>query len=363
MADNFEEKNSIERTTIIEKCDSCGSDMEFDPEKTCLKCNHCGATKSIGGTPASEIFFDGGVEDDNSNWASGLTTYRCDNCGATTTFEGYDIAPKCPFCSATNVVKEEDLPGMKPNAILPFTRTKQQAVDSCLKWIKRKKLAPNKLRKNFTVNKMEGVYLPCFTFDSRVHCYYTARLGYRKTKVVVRDGKRFTETYTEWQIVSGKINKNYDDLLIEAADQINQKELDKIMPFDTYNSTSFDTQFLAGFKATRYNRSLNSCWNTAKAIIDDDIKRDIVSRHHADEVGYINLNTFHNDTSYKYVLVPVYMCNYIYKGKKFGFLVNGRTGKVGGKIPYSPWKITGIVFAVLAVIAIIAVVVIKLNLV
>ena len=62
-------------------------------------------------------------------------------------------------------------------------------------------------------------------------------------------------------------------------------------------------------------------------------------RHHADRVENVCINTAHHDVTYKYLMLPVWMSHYEYKNESYHFMVNGQTGKVGGKTPYSIWRV------------------------
>ena len=59
-------------------------------------------------------------------------------------------------------------------------------------------------------------------------------------------------------------------------------------------------------------------------------------------------NTFSNET-FKHVLLPIWISSYRYKDEIYRFLVNGQTGEVTGK---APWSIFKIVLAVILVIGI-----------
>jgi hypothetical protein len=55
--------------------------------------------------------------------------------------------------------------------------------------------------------------------------------------------------------------------------------------------------------------------------------------------------------TFKHVLVPIWLLTYNYGAAVFQVIVNGYTGKIAGRYPYSPWKIVGLVLlAILAVI-------------
>ena len=64
-------------------------------------------------------------------------------------------------------------------------------------------------------------------------------------------------------------------------------------------------------------------------------------RHHwnADRSDSIKFSTIYSNITYKYLLVPVWISSFKYKDKVYQFVVNGQTGKVGGKSPVSAWRV------------------------
>jgi hypothetical protein len=61
--------------------------------------------------------------------------------------------------------------------------------------------------------------------------------------------------------------------------------------------------------------------------------------------------------TFKHVLVPVWLLTYNFGSRAFQVIVNGYTGQIAGKYPYSVWKIVLLVMLVIVV----AIVVISLN--
>ena len=55
------------------------------------------------------------------------------------------------------------------------------------------------------------------------------------------------------------------------------------------------------------------------------------------------------DPAYKYVVLPLWQSSFKFGGKEYHFMVNGETGKVGGKYPISALKVI-IVIAIIVVI-------------
>ncbi len=322
------------------KCESCGSNMVFDPESQTLECPYCGAKLTFTSNElAKELDLLNGlsvVED----WAEdGTNVFECDNCSAKVVLNVDETAKTCPFCGTAHVRKTEELAGLKPNALIPFSITDDDALSLSKEWAKKRLFAPREFKKKLRAENVKGVYSPCFTFDSNTTSYYEGRIGKTYTRTVGSGKNRRTQTYVVWRNISGVYNHVFDDTLITAGSKLNQSKLDKISPFNTGDSKEYEKKYMLGFMAYHYDDSLENCWEKAKNIMDAKIKRGILSRYVYDRVAYLNVSTSHADARYKYVMLPVYVGNYSYKSKLYNFYVNGVSGKVFGKTPKSPLKI------------------------
>lgn len=343
--------NSIENDKIFDvnseeidaesiKCSGCGSNMVFNPESQTLECPHCGTRQEFG----SDIF---AVEQDildgfekANQWLSSETTvFECDNCSAKVVLGAGETAKSCPFCGTAHVRKTEELAGVKPNAVIPFSITGETALDFSKKWAKKRFFAPRQFKKNLCAENVKGVYSPCFTFDSSTTSFYEGRIGRTYTRTVGSGKNKRVETYTVWRNISGVYNHAFDDLLISAGSKLNQGKLDKISPFNTTASKEYDKKYMLGFMAYHYDESLENCWKDAKDKMDARIRRGVLSNYVYDKVAYLNISTTHTDVKFKYVMLPVYVGNFSYKKKLYNFYVNGSTGKVFGKTPKSALKI------------------------
>ncbi|MBR2449251.1 MAG: hypothetical protein IKB30_03915 [Clostridia bacterium] len=338
LRENFD---GVEAQTETVKCSSCGSNMVFNPETQTLECPHCGTTKSFGNVGmAGELDLRAGLYGGNRWTAEEAVVFGCDNCGAKVVLKQGETAASCPFCGTAHVRKTEELAGVKPNALIPFAFDGKKAIELSKAWAKKRFFAPRKFKKNVDADHVKGVYAPCFTFDSKTTSYYEGRIGQTRTRTVGSGKNRRTQTYTVWRNICGTFDFNYDDLLITAGSKFGQRELNKISPFDTNNSRTYEEEYLLGFMAYHYDSELSDCWSRAKKDIDADLRRRILSQYVHDKVAYLNVSTSHADVTYKYVMLPVYVGNYNFKSKLYNFFVNGSTGKVWGKTPKSPLKIT-----------------------
>lgn len=333
------------------RCESCGNFLHYDPDTGKLKCDHCGSMYDIKSVPpAIELTYTADSETEFEDWGGEVKSIRCKSCGAVSVLDRYQTAVKCPFCGAPNIAEIDDVPGLKPNAVLPFKVSAEKARATYAKWLKNKWFAPFNLRKKAKTQAMGGVYIPCFTFDCGTATAYQIRYGKHYTVTVGSGKNRRVETRTRWYVDSGIIDATFDDVQVEASTYITQENLHKIGGFDTGNSVRYHSQFIAGYSAERYDRGLDSCWEQASEEIGKKIKQQIIARYSADEIDYVRMNTSYRDQTYKYVLAPIWTINYDYEKKGYGCVINGRNNRIVGKYPKSPWKI-GITAIVLAAAA------------
>lgn len=359
IQDNTFDKSDATVDTDIVKCESCGSVMTFDPDTQDLVCGHCGRKESFEkNNNVQEIELSEALKV-KETWGTETSISRCENCGGEVVLEKKVVATECPFCGTSHVVLTKEIAGIKPNAVIPFLVGEEKAAESCKKWSKRRVFAPSKFKKSFSPQNIKGVYTPCFTFDSNTASVYSGRLGQRRTRTVGSGKNRRTETYTHWFRVSGSFQKFFDDILIAAGKNITQKVVNKVSPFAKEKGCVYENKFLHGFMANHYSKDINSSWGEAKRLMDAEIRRQILRKHNADVVDYLNISTNHHNVTYKYVLMPVYVGNYTFHKKVYNIYVNGSTAKVYGKAPVSPLRVGILVAIILALFAGLALLVMK----
>ena len=326
--------------TEVVKCLSCGSNMVFQPESQMLYCEHCGTKQSFASDLRAEELDIRTALTAGRNWDTERTVvFACDNCNAKIVLQKNETATFCPFCGTAHAKKSNELAGLKPNALIPFSFGLEKAIELSKSWAKKRFFAPQNFKKNLNSNNVRGVYAPCFTFDSNTASYYEGRLGETRTRTVGYGKNRRVQTYTVWYHVRGTYNMSYDDILISSGTKFSQEQLNKIAPYNTNDGKVYEESYLLGFMAYHYDVELNDCWQKAKNMVDKNIRRGILSKYCYDKVAYLNISTAHSNVTYKYVMLPVYVGNFRYKKKLFNFYVNGSTGKVHGKTPKSFWKI------------------------
>lgn len=335
--------------TSVIKCTGCGADMVYSPEKSRLVCPYCSRERTIQklNTHRRDFF----QEKDSFVVDTSSVSYLCPNCGGEVELDSFETAKKCPFCGATNIIKKENIKGMKPDAIIPFKISKDAAYQSGKNWLKKRFFAHKKFKKDFKADNITGVYIPSFNFSATTFSHYNGTLG-KHYYVTVGSGKdQRTEQKTRWFPVSGSYSRYFDNVTIEASQQLDQKEMNKILPYDPTMIEGYTYEYVAGFSSERYNESIESCFEKAQNQMGDVIRQEILSKYDYDVVGDFDVHTTYDPVTFNYVLLPMWIFGCKFKEKLYKFIVNGLTGKSYGKYPKSAPKILSMVLLGLGVLA------------
>jgi LSD1 subclass zinc finger protein len=336
-------------------CKNCNAKLVFAPGSTSLKCEYCGTENEI------EIKEEEIEEQDFNAMLDQLASsdemveqavVKCNGCGAETTLDPNVTADTCAFCGTPLVLSEGTTCSLiKPKSLLPFKVERQEARKLFKKWISKLWFAPNGIKKYARqLEKLAGMYIPHWTYDSDTNTYYTGQRGdnYTETESYTDSNGETKErrvTKTDWTYVSGNVYQFFDDVLVVASLSLPTKYMRKLEPWDLENLVPFDPKFLSGFKSESYQVDLKEGLKEAEKTMEKTIRKLIKKDIGGDKQRISTLNIQHNDLKFKHLLLPVWISSYRFKGKVYRFMVNARTGEVQGERPYSFWKIF---FAVLA---------------
>ncbi len=338
-------------------CDECGADMRFSPAQSKLICGHCGNEEETGDpNPWSKTIREldlhaalsaelPEVEMEETRVSS------CPNCGAQVEFSPDIHASECPFCATPVVTDTGTHRHIKPKGVLPFQLDEPAAHSAMNDWLGKLWFAPNGLQE-YARNgrKLDGIYVPYWTFDAQTRSRYTGQRGtYYYITVRGPDGKSKRVRKIRWRNVSGNVQRFFDDVLVLASKSLPKRYTDGLAPWGLSALEPYSPHFLAGFRAEGYQVELPDGFDEACDIMDAQIRRDIKFDIGGDQQRIASVNTQMTEETFKHVLLPVWMAAYKYKGKSYRFVVNGQSGRVQGERPWSAIKITLAVIAGLAV--------------
>lgn len=322
------------------KCKSCGSNLIFSPKHNALHCKNCGNLYNIETDSNFEIHhFETVISnvDNHHEWAEQNKMLKCKDCGAEIILDKYEYSSTCSYCGSSVVSKLEELPGLKPDAIIPFKFDGHDAMLRFNENIKKKWFIPNGFKKKVPTSDITGTYIACFSFNANTTSAYSGVFAYDES---YEDFDGNTKTRTRYVTVSGLHTADFKNILVESNQHITDSELNNIRPFNFEETKAFNQDFLKGYIVEHYNEDANTCFDIAKAKMINQIKQSLLQKHKCTRIEQINLDIEYKNKSYSYYLLPVYLFIYKYKEKTYKTIMNGQNGKLGSNVPRSATKIT-----------------------
>lgn len=330
-------------------CDTCGSDMRFDPAAQQLTCDHCGNTQPLEGlgergTALAEIDYRAALGGLDEAEMEETRVTSCPNCGAQVTFDGAVHSTECPFCATPVVTDTGTHRQIKPQAVLPFFLAERDGKKAMTDWLGRLWFAPNGLQEFARKGrKLEGIYVPYWTYDADTKSKYRGQRGtvYYESETVTRNGKstQVRRQKVRWTAVAGRVARFFDDVLVLGSRSLPKRYTDGLAPWDLTALSPYTPEILAGFRAEGYTVTLEEGLGEARSIMDRRIERDVRFDIGGDRQRIADIQTQVKDVTFKHILLPVWMAVYKYRGKTYRFVINGQSGRVQGERPWSAIKI------------------------
>ncbi|NNE28209.1 MAG: hypothetical protein HKN16_01140 [Saprospiraceae bacterium] len=341
-------------------CPSCGSQLKYSASQKQISCDHCGYHEDI--NPESDQVVEktlDGVGEEALNFVPeqfDKAVYHCQNCGSNIMVEPERVKMRCGFCGSDKVNAEAyDHKFIQPVGIIPFYVSLDQAQELFEKWIQKGLFHPTKLGRRAAVENLHGVYVPFWTYDAHSESDWSGQAGYyyHETRMVRINGRMQQQQVQKirWQHKSGHLSHFFDDILVVASSSIPQPMVEKILPFRLEEVVNFDPRLMIGWEAEVYQTEVDQGYLKADQIMDYKIRHMCSAQLGGDTQRNLYVNSEKSDQTYKHIILPVWICSYIYQNKVYRFLVNGQTGRVYGQKPLSWIKIA---FAVLLFLAFIA---------
>ncbi len=319
-------------------CTSCGARFSFAPGTDSMRCEFCGEENAIPAGADSRVeesdfaTFVKQLEGKLETWEQ--EEVRCEKCGAEQKLEEGLFAAHCAFCGAGIVSKGYAHRQVRPSALVPFRVDRHHAQNSFRNWIRRRWLAPNDLKRYAKSDaSLTGVYLPFWTYDCRTFTDYEGARGTKRDKSV------------SWTSVSGSIEHFHDDVVVLASKTPPEDLAGSLLEWDTSKLVPYQPEFVSGFRAEAYQAGLAQSYPAARKRIDAHIERLIRREIGGDEQRIDSAHTNYADTTFKHVLMPVWISAYRYRDQVYRFIVNGQTGSTSGQSPLSWVKVTLLVIA------------------
>ncbi len=342
------------------KCPCCDGAIEFDSSTQKMKCPYCSTEFAVSDLQAYSDALSGKTED-NMQWDSaagnqwqpgeteGMRIYTCNTCGGEIVADENTSASECPFCGNPVVMTGQFTGDLKPDLVIPFKLDKKAAISALNKHYGGKKLLPKVFKDQNRIKEIKGLYVPVWLFaaDAQGHVQYKA------SRVRTWSDSRYNYTETSYFNVVRGGSLGFENVPVDGSTKMDDALMESIEPFNIAEAVDFQTAYLAGYLADKYDVDSESSIQRANERIKQSIEEAFVSTVQ----GYTTVTptttniSLANGTA-KYALYPVWMLTTQWNGQKYTFAMNGQTGKLVGDLPIDKgalrrWQfgVTGVVGA------------------
>lgn len=323
------------------KCPNCTAPLKYVAWKDRLECEYCYGEFSVReiealyGTP-EEAAARESTEDLWGEGAEEMRAYSCPSCGAALICEATTAATDCPYCGNHAIIPAQFAGVKRPDYVLPFKLTKEQAVAALKRSCKHRLLIPKEFAKKQCLKAIKGVYVPFWLFDD---CAIVSMNFDGQTIVSTQYGKQ-EEIVTRHYDVRREGQVEFVRVPADGSCSMPDDFMDAIEPYDYSALKPFSMAYLPGYLADRADVAPEAAYRRASRRMEKTAKEVIRSTVHGyDEVedGFYSVKLSRRRTDY--ALLPVWLMRAEYENHEYMFAVNGQTGKTIGDFPICPKKL------------------------
>ena len=331
------------------KCPCCDGSIEFSSEAQKMKCPYCETEFEM----ETLLAYDAELSQehpDNMNWetAAGgewtegetqpLRVYICQSCAGEIIADASTGATACPYCGSPVVMMGQFAGDLKPDYVIPFKLDKKDAVEALKKHTSGKRLLPKVFADENHIQEVKGVYVPVWLFDTLA----TADMRWRGTRVRTWSDSDYHYTETSHYSITRGGTMKFSSVPVDGSTKMNDTLMESIEPFDFSQAVDFQTAYLSGYLADKYDVDAETSVKRVNARIRSSTEEAFAQTVQGfttvhQEGCHVNLE----NSVAKYALYPVWLLTTRWNGENFLFAMNGQTGKFVGDLPLDKkamWK-------------------------
>ncbi len=313
------------------KCPRCGARMTAQEPSGALVCGFCGYK------PGVESPSDQPKGVDEQDWVAAIyavqghkwelpteRSFKCASCGALVLLPPSQISSECPFCGVpyvTHAVEEREL--IEPNGLTPFAFSAGEAYAFVGKWLQQHKLDSDG-RSPTTQVPPRPIFIPFWTFDM------DGEISWRGWQISTQN-RRFVRVPA-----GGTVPLYYDDVPVPATYSLPTELLSRLQ-YDMHTIAPYSPDSLASWPAEIYSisvadgsvRALERAYKSpqTQALISNSVSS-------AGNIEDLQVESPRlSVTSYKLLMLPVWVGAYTYEEESYSVVVNGQSGVVEGAEP------------------------------
>jgi DNA-directed RNA polymerase subunit RPC12/RpoP len=323
------------------KCPNCGAELRFSPEKQKMVCEYCMSEFSTEEMQEAEKPIETSThsapvreatDKEKEDFAESTRVYVCEFCGAHIVSDENTAASECYYCHNPVTLAGRLSGEYRPDRLIPFKITREKAEELFRNSIQKKWFVPDSFKSARQLEKMVGLYTPFWLTD----CKANAQIHVEAKQSSTYTTSDYIVTHTKVYECDRAGYMTFERIPADASKKLDDDFMDSCEPFNYADMVDFNTTYLQGFLADRYDvgkadileRIRNRAGDAANGILNNDI-----NGYTSKSIKSSSINLIRTD--WQYVMLPLWFMTYKYKDKIYQFAVNGQTGKVAGLPPMS----------------------------
>ena len=207
------------------KCPNCGAAIPFDAGAQTLKCQYCDTEFPLETLQTMNV--ESNIQTDAYDWddynaqevnnIDGQISYTCPSCGGAVVGDSTMSAAQCPYCG-NSIVVPDNFKGMyKPDLVIPFKYSREDAKKAYSNFLKGKRLLAKDFEANNVIEKLNGLYVPYWLFDADCSCQ--ARYDATRVKQYINSDEEITEVDHYLVYRDGSIS--FEKVPVDASSKFN----------------------------------------------------------------------------------------------------------------------------------------------
>lgn len=305
---------------MIYKCRNCSSSLRYDIARKMMVCDYCQSEFAVDESEDSVLKDNVGVQTMETK------IFVCSACGAELMINDVETATFCAYCGQPTIVFDRISTVRKPDVILPFRVTKEEAHALITEKLRKGLFIPKKV-KTIEPEVVRGIFIP-FTMSS-------ARYEeHRLVKGRVRSGKNTTTRYFYRNAVA-----NFKGLPVDSSVKFNDESAGRLAPFPYEEVKMFEPAYLSGFYADAGDEKKTDIERKIRQKVETVFDTTIMKTVKASRKEVIEVDTKYELRGTKYAMLPVWFFACNDADFRCTIMVNGYTGKVVGAVPVDKAKV------------------------
>ena len=323
------------------KCPCCDGGIEFHTGAQKMKCPYCDTEleietllkydEEVNAESREDMTWETAPENQwQEGETEGMRIYTCQTCGGEIIAEETTGATECPFCGNPVIMTGQFAGDLKPDLVIPFQVDKKAAMEILRNHYKGKLLLPKVFQDENHIREIKGLYVPVWLFDTDAD----AHVRYKASRIRTWSDSNYRYTETSYYAVIRAGGIGFQDVPVDGSTKMDDALMESIEPYHMKDAVDFQTAYLSGFLADKYDVDAQA--SIARA--NERIKRSTEDAFAATVHGYssvipVNSAIHLQNGKARYALYPVWILNTRWNDQNFTFAVNGQTGKIAGDLP------------------------------